>query len=342
MTGNVSDSRFTTKDVQHVIMDHGTKGWNFTKQVLKNHKTESKELRQALDYLTEQPDYFRSAMIALCCEAVGDNSEKPLLVASAATSLLGRAAGIHDDIIDQLVRRKERFTALGKFGMETSLILGDLLIVKAFTLLKQLVDSGARPTLVSEILETIDNYWLTRQSEGEIAEIRSRGKVRITTKDCLKKIRKRASEMEAITRIGAILGSATRTQIDIIGFYGRSIGITSLLRDEFIDMLEPDVLKHRLHYESLPLPLVCSLKDSKSKQIITRLVSKDDLTTQQVLNLRRIAIDTGGFDFTAQRINTEVRKAVTSLNQITKRKEELILIANSLRLDPTEYKLSRI
>jgi geranylgeranyl pyrophosphate synthase len=265
---------------------------------------------------------------------VGGNP-KTAVPCGASLILLSKAIGIHDDIIDNLKVRNNRLTFFGKFGKQIALVLSDVLLFKGFTLIRKAFEIGVPQQSIIEILETIDRVWF-EQAESEILELRSRKQIDISPKGCLAKIKMRASEFEAITRIGGILGGGSKKEIEALGGYGRLLGTSSLLRDELIDMLEFDVLRRRIRDESLPLPLVYALQNTKFRSEIISLISKQKLSRN---DMRRISIASdkaGGFDPVAEQIAKMTKKASLHV-KIFKKREILELLSTSLCIDREEW-----
>ncbi len=142
--------------------------------------------------------------------------------------------------------------------------------------------------------------------------------------------------MEAITRIGGILGDGSKQQITNLGAYGRLVGQMSILRNEIIDMLEVGALKHRIQHESFPLPIIYTLQDPKIKPQAISLIRKSKLTEDDLQSLLRISDESGGIKYAAALIEQMNRKAQ---NYSYKFKiKELSLVAASLRIQPMEWK----
>lgn len=323
-------------EARKIIEKEGAKGWELAKKILKTQRTSNPQLQEAINYIIQgPPDFFRPAFLSFCSKAVGGSSD-PTVPCSVSLIFFSKAIGIHDDIIDNLRTRNHRSTFFGRFGKDIALILSDILLFKGFTLLRRFDEIGVPPQSIAEILNTIDRIWF-EQSEGEILEISSRGQTDVTTEECLAKIRMRASEFEAIARIGGILGNGSKGKVGILGRLGRNLGIMTLLRDEIIDMLELDALKHRIKYESLPLPIIYAMKDNKAKPSITSLISKKKLTRTDLLNISRIADIAGGISFTSTYIDQMNKEIQLCLNSFGK-KEELKLISNSLLISPNNWK----
>lgn len=323
------------EDVRRIIEKDGAKGWNLAKEALLKQETDNPRLKEALAYLTLIPDYFRPAIVAYCCEAVGGDPEITVPT-GASLVLLAKAIGIHDDIIDNVKRRGKHITAYGRFGKEVALILSDILLFKGFTLMRKSLEIGVPPETLGKILETIDRVWF-EQSESEILEHQFRRKTDVLPEDCITKLRKRASEMEAITRIGAILGKASEKEVEALAVYGRSIGLASILREELIDMLELDVLKHRLKNESWPLPLIYALQKTEARQrLIPPILQEKRQTKSKLIEIFKTVNEFGGIDFTIELLDKVVDRACSSINMSIGKNKELSLIAEAFRLSPQE------
>lgn len=318
----------------------GEEGWKLAQETMLKEKTSNKELKEAMRYimLKSPPDYFRPALLSFCSKAVGGTSDATIPIASSLV-LFARAIGIHDDIIDQSKTKNKHTTVLGKFGRDIALILTDILLFKGFTLLRKTIKLKVPLERVIAVLDVIDEIWF-EQSEGGVLDIQARSKTNITTKECLTKIRKIASETEAIARMGGILGGGSKGEIEALGKYGRLLGMASIVRNELIDMLDFKTLLHRIRKESLPLPLVHTLQDSQARSKLTSLISKRRLKTEILGEISKISDDSGGIEYAANLITKIVRKAYSYI-YIFKDQEAYVplkLLITTLPIIPEEWR----
>ncbi|NWF87746.1 polyprenyl synthetase family protein [Candidatus Bathyarchaeota archaeon] len=324
------------KEAKKLIGKEGAKGWNLAKETLLEQETRNSQLKEALNYIAELPEFFRPAIVSLCCKAVGGKSENTI-PCGASFIMLGKAIGIHDDIIDNLRIRNKRLTFFGKFGKEIALIISDILVFKAFTLMRKNTEFGISQQTNAKILQTIDKFWF-EQGESEILELQSRKKLEIMPQESLAKIKMRASELEAITRIGGILGNGSKKEIEALGVYGRLLGTASILRDELIDMLEPDVLSHRIQYESLPLPLNYAMQKLESKAALTSAILKKRLTKADLYKISKVVDEAQGIKYVADLISKTANEARSQLEMFKDKKDELQLLTASLVIKPNDWK----
>jgi geranylgeranyl pyrophosphate synthase len=324
-----------TEKIKAILKKEGMDGWNLAKETLQTTKTHNATLKEALEYLELIPDFFRPAVVSFCCKAVGGSSENTIPT-SAALVLFAKAIGIHDDIIDNVKKRKNHVTAFGKFGKEIALVLSDILLFKGFKLLQRNLEIGISPIAFGRIFETIDGVWF-EQSESEVMEQQARRDIIVSPQECLTKIKKRASEFEVITRIGGILGGGTENEVESLARYGRLTGTASLLRNELIDMLEFDVLKHRIMNESLPLPIIYAAQNAEKCSELLSLISSKRLTTK---NLRRISLITdelGGMSHVASNIKKMDDEACSSIS-VFRNVSELMFISRSLQIEIKDWR----
>lgn len=310
----------------------GLEGWKLAQETMLKEKISTPELEEAIKHvmIIYQPDYFRPALLSFCCQAVGGTSEATIPI-GASLVLLGRAIGIHDDIIDGSRTKNRRPTVLGKFGRDLALVLSDVLLFKGFTLLRKTIQLDVPSERVVAIFGTIERIWF-EQSEGEVFELKSRKRIDMAPQECLAKIRMRASELEAVTRIGGILGGGSEDEINILGKFGRLLGTMSILRDEIIDMLEFNVLRHRIRKESLPLPLIYAIQKPKVRPKIISLLSKKRLKTTDLQKISKASAEAGGLNFTAKIINEMAEEAYSYIGVLKNKTGELKLLTSSITI----------
>jgi len=299
-----------------LLEKEGKKGWRLAQETLMKQNTSNAELGEAIKYimLTSPPDYFRPALLSFCSRAVGGTQDTTIPIA-ASMVLFARAIGIHDDIIDRSKRKNQHTTVFGKFGRDTALILADILLMKGYTQLRNLLFLNIPRERIVRVLDVVDTVWF-EQSEGGINEIQDRGKTNISPQKCLKKIRMIASETEAITKIGSILGAGSSKETEKLGEYGRLLSVAYILRNELIDMLDLKALRHRIRHESLPLPLIYAFQDSLAKPKLLSLISQKKLTPGILKQILQAVSNVGGMEYGAKIIEGTVNDACSCINML--------------------------
>lgn len=319
--------------LQSLLRRYGSEAVEQAKKSVLDESFEHEVVSSALHYFMCDywKDYATPTLLLLSNEAVGGNS-KSLANLAPALILVNGAIDIHDDIIDHSKQKDGRQTVYGKFGEEVALLIGDALLTKGLLAL-----AGACRTLDLKKCEQIVGLLkqgLFELGEAEVFELGYRGAIAIEPSNYLKTMNKKAADVEALTRIGAILGNARRSEIEALGKYGRILGLISILRDDIIDMTLQEELRHRLEYECLPLPLLFAIQDAESHVELLELI-RNGMKTDS--DYARICILAGqGLRKATNYVNELVIKGNTSILDLRERKRELRLILTCLA-DLTEY-----
>ena len=257
-------------------------------------ETKNKEVQKALDHFVaecwqEMSPALSPTLISLASEAVGGDSEATTPI---ATSMLLMAMGIkvHDDIIDNSKTKEGHLTIFGKFGTNTALIAGRVLIVKAFKLLHK-ASAKVQTDKIVHILEIIQRSFF-EFGVAEALELKLRGDLCIMPQEYIGIVEMKASMTEAETQIGGIIGGATRKEIKILGEYGSILGKLAMIRDEFIDIFEIDELQHRMANECLPLPILCALQNKRAKEELMSILKNERLSEKSIETLVNVVYNT--------------------------------------------------
>jgi geranylgeranyl diphosphate synthase type I len=271
-------------------------------------------------------DENRPSLTFFSCEAVGGTFEISQDAALMFT-LAGSGFGIHDDILDQSKSKHLRMTILGLHGMDYALLVGDLLIVKAWTYANKLIRKTGNPTKIADILETYGDLSV-EICEAEFMETQCRKKLD-TNLDYYKNVLwKEMAEFEACSRIGAMLGDGQPKEIEALANFGRRVGLISRLANEVEDCLNSkgDLL-HRIEYESIPLPLLYAAKNSaKNYSEIEDIIHRqrknplDDIKT-----LLGICFEAEAFKYMRKEGEKQKREADIKLKELKDTKAREIL-----------------
>jgi geranylgeranyl pyrophosphate synthase len=101
----------------------------------------------------------------------------------------------------------------------------------------------------------------------------------------------RAAIAEAVMRIGAIIGNGNDEEIEILGHYGRILGLLAAIREEFIDIFEPEELMNRYRHEFLPLPILYALQNKQKRYKIMHLINKNRISADNVYTIADLVMN---------------------------------------------------
>jgi len=171
---------------------------------------------------------LRPALALLCGKAAGKIDRRCLLVA-AALEMIHTGSLVHDDILDGAKFRRSLETINAKWDSQRAVLIGDLLITRAFDLICDCEDMNIFRKTSSCCQATV---------EGELFQTEAMGSFELSVDDYQKIVGgKTASLLECATWQGAYLGGAQGDELELFGRFGRNVGIAFQIVDDLLDLV---------------------------------------------------------------------------------------------------------
>jgi geranylgeranyl diphosphate synthase, type II len=208
---------------------------------LRDHAMRGELQELALEYPLRPGKGIRPALCLASCRAHGGRTEDAL-PAAVAIELLHNAFLVHDDICDDARLRRGRETLHVRHGVPRALSAGDALAWSALGPLLDQADS-LDPGLAFDLLAEFDH--LTRRTiEGHALELswRERDLAGLEIDDYLKLVLDKTCWYSTIQpcRVGALLGSGGRADLEAIARFGFFLGAVLQIRDDVENLTDPD------------------------------------------------------------------------------------------------------
>jgi octaprenyl-diphosphate synthase len=171
---------------------------------------------------------FRPALLLLSGQCSGDLMPQHIDLA-VVVELIHTATLVHDDIIDEAVVRRHVETMNSKWGRKISILFGDYLFSRAYTILSAL-DSQMATIIMSQTINIL--------CEGEMVQLLRCYDSEVTESEYLSIIEKKtASLCAASCKLGAISSGANKKQTEVLTNYGSKIGIAFQIIDDCLDVM---------------------------------------------------------------------------------------------------------
>jgi len=173
---------------------------------------------------------LRPLLLLICSRLTGYNLERDKdlnIKCAAAIEYIHIATLLHDDVIDTADMRRGRSSANVRWGNSASVLVGDYLFAKAFSILSQRSDPRVMQTISSSTV------YLT---EGEVKQLNNLHNINTSTADYYDTIeRKTAALIAAACKVGGIIGGGNDNAIACLESFGRNIGMAFQLIDDLFD-----------------------------------------------------------------------------------------------------------
>ncbi len=206
---------------------------------------------------------LRPALVLLSGKCVGEIVPQHIDIA-IVVEMVHTATLIHDDIIDEASMRRHIESVNSKWGREISILFGDYLFSRGFTILSAL-DSQVATLLLSQTVNVM--------CEGEIIQLQRRYDIGLSEDEYIGIIeRKTASLCAASCRLGATFAGANRKVSDMLSSYGLKIGTAFQIIDDCLDVMGAEEemgksLNSDMQKGKLTLPLIRLVNQLPKKEL---------------------------------------------------------------------------
>jgi octaprenyl-diphosphate synthase len=268
---------------------------------------------------------FRPILLLLSAKLCGCRGNQHISMASHI-EFIHTATLLHDDVVDAAELRRGNKSVNLEWGNAESVLVGDLLFAKAFSLM---VESGNW-----RILQTIARA-TTVMAEGELQELMKTNDLSLTEEGYLSIItRKTASLISSATQIGALLGNASAEEEKALLDFGMDVGIAFQLVDDNLDYTSREEefgkkIGIDLQDGKITLPLIFALRhcDGAERSFIQKTVDSQPISKEAFLRVVEIIERYHGIQYTWEKARGYIEGAKKRLHVFTDSKEREALWA---------------
>lgn len=173
---------------------------------------------------------IRPILTILGAELFGANKEV-VLPQALSIEAFHNFSLIHDDIMDEAPVRRNQATIHEKWGSNTAILSGDVLLIKAYQFLGQMDAS-----LLPEAFELF-NTTAIEVCEGQQMDMDFETRTDVTISEYIEMIRLKTSVLlGASLRLGALVANASEEDQKNIYDFGENIGIAFQIQDDILDL----------------------------------------------------------------------------------------------------------
>lgn len=317
--------------IKRSFKQKGGPAMNNTKNSIIVNFNDDSYISQALRYFANvtlhSPIPVFPALITMSCEAVEGDTKRVAPFAEAIVFITA-SADLHDDVLDQSVRKNMKQTVFGKYGLATTILAGDILLAEGFKRLSEAINQN--PEAFGRVMKLVTEAVL-EICNAEILEIKLHNQQDFNPAKFNEIIRLKAVVPELTMKIGAIIGGGNSDDVERLGQFGRAYGVTSIIVEEFADLLDFEELKSRLKNECPPLPIIYALENPQIKSMLFPLLNGDSLQNERHQKIIEIVLESNEVKLLQKTLvadtKTVVQQLPTSINgKIREELGDLLLV----------------
>ena len=190
-----------------------------------------KELYEPIDYIMQMGGKrLRPVLVLLGHHLFEENVDRSLPVAYAV-EMFHNFSLVHDDIMDEAMIRRTKPTVHKKFGVNTGILAGDVMLVYVYHYLSKVEDR----TKLSTLMELFNDVAI-RVCEGQQLDMNFETLDQIQLEEYIKMIEmKTAVLIGGAVSMGATVAGAKERDVFHLSQFGRAMGIAFQLQDDLLD-----------------------------------------------------------------------------------------------------------
>ncbi len=166
-------------------------------------------------------------MLSLATAKLFDYQGENHIKLAATIEFIHTATLLHDDVVDESIRRRGKKTANVLWDNKSSVLVGDYLFSRSFELM---VETGSL-----EVLKILASA-AAEIAEGEVLQLTETNNLKLTTDNYMRIIHgKTAALFIAACETGAIIANASENQLNAMKNYGNCLGVSFQLVDDYLD-----------------------------------------------------------------------------------------------------------
>jgi len=228
----------------------------------------------------------RPALLLHCAHILGEVTDVHIRL-GAVVELLHSATLVHDDVLDEALLRRQVKTLNNIWGNEASILFGDYLFAKAYTLCAKLHHREAN-LILSQTVEEM--------CVGELSQIATKFNFDLNEDQYTKVIQyKTGSLFSTSCRLGSVGNGADPRVVDGLATYGTCLGIAFQIVDDCLDITGDETemgksLGSDLEKGKLTLPVLKLLRElpARERKDLQDLLSAKDGSDKKSAVMRLI------------------------------------------------------
>ena len=277
----------------------------------------------------------RPVLALMACSSF-DSNPNLALKAALSIELFHNFTLIHDDIMDSANTRRGKETVHKKWGINSGVLSGDVMLIMAY----QLLENYDSKTYLE--LNKLLNKTAKQVCEGQQMDMDFELKSNVEFEDYIKMIEfKTAVLLGCSLKMGAIIADASKEDQEFIYQYGINLGLAFQFQDDYLDTfgqqnkvgkkIGGDILENKKTV--LFHMAIANSNKSQKEKILELYSSKENSSEDKINKITSLFIETKADKSSLELVDQYTQKAIKLINCLSfnqTKKKDFINFSNSL------------
>ena len=277
----------------------------------------------------------RPVLALMACSSF-DSNPNLALKAALSIELFHNFTLIHDDIMDSANTRRGKETVHKKWGINSGVLSGDVMLIMAY----QLLENYDSKTYLE--LNKLLNKTAKQVCEGQQMDMDFELKSNVEFEEYIKMIEfKTAVLLGCSLKMGAIIADASKEDQEFIYQYGINLGLAFQFQDDYLDTfgqqnkvgkkIGGDILENKKTV--LFHMAIANSNKSQKEKILELYSSKENSSEDKINKITSLFIETKADKSSLELVDQYTQKAIKLINCLSfdqTKKNDFINFSNSL------------
>lgn len=293
--------------VQNVI---GSELALFEKKFADNVKGSNVLLDRIMKFIIRRKGKQMRPMFVFLSARIAGGVNESTYRAASLIELLHTATLVHDDVVDNSMKRRNFFSINALWKNKIAVLVGDYLLSKGLLLS---IDNGDYKIL------QITSRAVKEMSEGELMQMEKARRLDIDEGVYFEIIRaKTASLLAAACASGAYSATADEITAEKFRLFGEKVGVAFQIKDDLFDYGQDNIGKPTgidIKEKKMTLPLIYALQHAERpvKRRITYIVKNNSTDREKVNEVISYVQQSGGIEYAREKMQQYKREALETL-----------------------------
>ena len=287
--------------------------------------------------LSEGGKRLRPAFVLMACNLYRDE------VQIAMNSALGiemfhNFTLLHDDLMDEAKKRRNRPTVHVKWDRNTAVLSGDAMLIAAYRMIGQ-----TPPAFLKPVLDLFTQTAL-EICEGQQYDMEFEGRTDVTEEEYMEMIRLKTAVLLACSlKTGALIGNASEQDVEVLYRFGTHIGLAFQLQDDLLDVygdtqafgkdIGGDIMCDKKTYLSIQMHRLANDKQKRQIERYRKAYTSNYTQSEKIAAITALYDELGIKELAQSKMKQHYKLALEELEKLSvaqERVQELLRVCSLL------------